>query len=156
MAKKRTTKGARRIALSIRRRPINYNMIRTYPTPFANIYHLGYNNNTVNGELLNLSLRIRDLEVSRKVEQNQANKVAVGVSGYLQTQEENKHNDFIDTTKSIINTPTQTSIQIQENKLKSPSKTQGAPSALLSPLLPRRSERQPVPSKRYSSSTFTR
>jgi hypothetical protein len=154
MAKKRTTKRARRIAFSIRRRPINYNMIRTYPTPFANVYHLGYNNNTVNGELLDLSKRISNLEVSRKAEQNHANKVAVGVSGYLQTQEENKHNDFIDTTKAIINTPTQTSIKIQENKLKSPSKTQGAPSALLSPL--RRSERIPQPSKRYSPSTFTR
>lgn len=94
---------------------------RTTP---ARLFSLGYINTTPNGELLDLSRRLMQLDFTRKAEQNNANGIAVGITGLLNTEKNNKAEETIPALEPFAS-PIQQTLLKQEEMIKAPSKSVG-------------------------------
>jgi len=124
---------------------ININKVKVSPTiinritlartsvkkkPTKSVLSLGYINTTPNGELLDLSRRINNLEIERTKLQQKADGVAVGVSGFIQAEQQNKA-EPLPPLETIYSSP-QVSISKQHDKLNHPSSTFGSSNNQLS------------------------
>jgi len=97
---------------------------RPKPASTQRVFSLGYINTTPTGELLELSKRISNLEINRMKEQQKTDGIAVGVSGYLQAEQQNKP-EPLPPLESMYSSP-QISIAQQEQKLKTPPSVFGS------------------------------
>jgi hypothetical protein len=130
MRKRRTTTKRR---LKIINKNVNVNNIiigRTRTTTAqkratpARLFSLGYINTTPNGELLDLSRRLMQLEFTRKAEQNNANGVAVGITGLINTEKKNKPEEVLPPLEAFAS-PLQQTLLKDEEMIKAPSKSIG-------------------------------